>query len=58
LVLLGRPGILVGCYILHSSAHMKPTVRLFPWDPGGMLLPAELLVWWSVVHETTPQWNQ
>jgi hypothetical protein len=41
LVLLGRHGILVGCYIFHSSAHMKPTVALFPWDPGGMLLSHE-----------------
>jgi len=53
LVLLGRPGVLVGCYILHSSAHMKPTVGLFPWDPGGMMLSDELLVWRSVVRGMT-----
>jgi hypothetical protein len=34
-LMLGRPIIRSGWYLLHRSSNMTSAVQLFPWDPGG-----------------------
>jgi hypothetical protein len=34
-LVLDRPNIRMGWFLLHLSSNVKATVQLFPWDPGG-----------------------
>jgi hypothetical protein len=34
-LVLDRPNIRTGWFLLHLSSNVKSAVQLFPWDPGG-----------------------